>query len=137
MRALRPQQEIGEQRQSEQGQDVGVPSEMRAADSRQKNCIQDHAQKPGDDGGLLVSAQSSGDRDREAGNDQYKLECAQYCQSGRRGKQERQVLRPAFTELGEAAIHAGTDGVPAVAEEYVSARSFYGASQSDILEQAA
>ena len=37
--------------------------------------------------------------------------------------------------MREAAVHAGADGVGAVAEEYFSARALYGASQSHIFEQ--
>ena len=38
-----------------------------------------------------------------------------------RGEKQREILGPAFAELGEAAIHAGADGIAAVAEEYFPA----------------
>ncbi len=74
--------------------------------------------------------------DGEAGDDQHKLDCSQCGQARGRGEQQREIFGPAFAELGETAIHAGSDGVASEAKEYLSARALDGASQSHIFEQA-
>src|ERR1700733_1970532 len=133
----RAQQEIGEQREAEESEKVCVRGKMSAADSSEKKRVQDHPQRAGHNCRLPMSVKSAGDSDREAGEDQDKLNCTKRGEAQRRGEQEREVLGPTFAELGEGAIHAGADGVAAEAEEYSPARAFYGPSQGDVFEQIA
>src|SRR5215469_5134537 len=53
--------------------------------------------------------------------------------SGR--KEQGQVLRPALTELAEASVHAGADGIAAITKADLVTRGLYDAGEFDIFKQ--
>src|SRR5215831_9524868 len=70
------------------------------------------------------------------GHNQDELQQAQHGEAQRRGEKQDEILGPAFAKLGEAAVHAGANGVGAVAEEDLAPGLLNVARQSDVLEQA-
>ena len=72
-----------------------------------------------------------------ASHNQDKLGQPQHRKPRGRGKQQRQILGPAFAELGEAAIHAGADRVSAIAKKNLAARSLHQPGQRHVFKQVA
>src|ERR1700678_801172 len=108
---------------------------MGAADSGEKKRIQDRAKGCRYGGGLPMSTENGDCADCEAGYDQEKFESAKCGQPLRRWEKEREIFGPAFAQLGEGAIHAGADGIRAVAEEDFSAGLLDGVGESDVFQQ--
>ena len=84
-----------------------------------------------------MTPQRGGNGCRKSARNQHKLRQSKHGQAHRRGKQQRQILGPAFAELREAAIHASADGIAAKAKENPAARSFHRPGQRHVLQQTA
>ena len=81
--------------------------------------------------------QGGPNRGSQVSNNQHELRRAQECQAPRPGEQQRQILRPAFFHLRPGAVHAGADGVAAVAEENLAPGGLHQARHGNVFEQVA
>src|SRR5579859_5155736 len=50
------------------------------------------------------------------------------------GKQQREILSPAFAELAIVSIHAGADGVSGITEANLAPRPFHGAREGYVFK---
>jgi hypothetical protein len=72
---------------AEESEKICVPGKMGAANSREKQRAQDYTKSAGRRGGREMSAQSSGNADCEAGDDQDEFDCPQRGQARGCGEQ--------------------------------------------------
>ena len=129
------QQKIRKDWQAKEGEQSYVPGKMSFADAKEKQRERKDTGEGGREGEHKRALDGSTDGERSRGEDDDELGEAQRRQARGCGKQEGQVLGPAFAELSKAAVHAGAHAIVGIAEEDGAAGYFDGTRKGDVLQK--